>query len=104
MTIKHLDPKPGSPIVDSGDLLAFLRARGINVAGDTVVAYGDGSVDVDTAATTSLTAAWTAYDPGSVPPTPTPREALLAELDGVSDLAALKAFVAARVIPAIAPE
>lgn len=73
MPMRTLEPKPGNPVIDSGHLLAYLKAAGITVSGDTVEAWRDGSVVVDTLATTSLYDAWDAYDP---PPPPAPPEAL----------------------------
>lgn len=101
MPLKQLPPKPNAPVIDSGDLLAFLKGKGVTVNGDTVIAHADGSVEVDTLATTSLTTAWSEYVPPAPPlPPPTLREQLQEELATVDTLEKLCAFVRDRLIPA----
>lgn len=106
MPLRKLNPKPGAPVVDSGHLLAHLRAQGVTVAGDTVIAYADGSVEVDTPATTALLNAWDAYAPPPPPePPPTKRERLRAEADALTTIPApLRAFLRDRLIPALVPD
>lgn len=101
MAIRTLPAKPGNPVIDSGDLLTFLKGRGIVVDGDSVTANTDGTVNVETRATTTLTDAWDAYvPPAPKPPPPTVREELRAKLAGLTTLDELKAFVAGDLIPA----
>lgn len=105
MPLRPLKPKPGAPVINSGDFLAFLNERGVHVEGDTVIAHSDGSVEVDTLASTSLDAAWDAYQqPAPAPPTPTVRAQLIAELDAVKNPAELVPFLRDRLIPALVPD
>lgn len=84
MPLRKLDPKPNAPVIDSGHLLAYLNAAGVNVTGDTVQAYRDGSVEVDTLATTSLEEAWAAYEPPAPPPAPETLLEVMAEAIGAA--------------------
>ena len=79
MPLKKLDPKPNAPIINSGALLAWLTEHGVTVADDTVIAYADGSVEVDTLATTSLDDAWASYEPPAPPPPPETKRQTAAE-------------------------
>jgi hypothetical protein len=94
MPLRKLDPKPGNPIINSGDFLEFLNEQGVNVAGDTVIAHADGSVEVDTLATTSLDEAWEAFEPPAPPPpAATRREQIIAAIDAATTLDELKAAI-----------
>lgn len=99
-TMTTLDAKPGAPVIDSGDLLAFLAERNIAVPNDTVQAHSDGSVDIDSS-DPGLAAAWAAYSP-PVPMAPvTLREQLQAQVDDLTTLDQLKAFIRDTLIPAL---
>lgn len=101
MPLRNLPAKPGSPVIDSGHLLAHLKVAGINVDGDTVIANADGTVTVDTLATTALATAWASYVPPVVVPPKTRNETLKAQVETATTLADLKAFLADKLIPAL---
>ena len=105
MPLRELPPKANAPVINSGDFLAFLSERGVNVIGDTVEARADGSVLVDTLATTSLAEAWDAYVPPPPPPDPpTRRQVVEAAIAGATTLDELKAALIEVGIPALVPD
>lgn len=104
MPLRVLEPKPGAPVIDSGDFLTYLQERGVNVDGDTVIAYSDGSVGVETLATTSLQTAWESYGPVAAVPSLSLRDALLSALNDVQTLDELVVLLREVLIPAVVPE
>ena len=101
MALKELPSKEGAPVIDSGDLLEFLESRGITVIGDTVMANADGTVSVDTLATTALTAAWAAYVPPVAVTLKTRKQQLTDAAAGLTTLVGIKDFIRDQLIPAL---
>jgi hypothetical protein len=81
---------PDAPVLDAGDVLAYLKAAGIDVDGDAVTACADGSVKVAAADDKKLAKAWADYVPPDPPPSP------LDALNAVTDLDGIKSWLAAN--------
>jgi hypothetical protein len=103
--LRTLPAKANGRVIDSGHLLAYFKAAGIEVDGDTVIAYADGSVQVETTATDdALTTAWDAYVPEEIVPPETRKERLRGELAAVTSLAEMRTFLRDKLIPALMAE
>jgi hypothetical protein len=81
---------PDAAIQNAGDVLAYLKAAGIDVDGDAVTACADGSVKVAAVDDKALAQAWADYVPPEPPPSP------LDALNAVTDVDGLKAWIAAN--------
>jgi hypothetical protein len=102
MPLRKLDPKPNAPVINSGHLEAHLKAAGVTVGDGGVTGHTDGSVEVDTLATTALQTAWDAYTPPPPPPPPaTKRQQLRDAAQAATTLAEFKVFIRDQLIPAV---
>lgn len=102
--VTRIGGSDAGPVLDAGDVHAYLANAGILIGENGVTTHADGSVTIDADDSKELRAAWSAYVPPA-PPVPDPAIAgqLMERIEAVKNIEDVKALLTEWLVPAVAP-